>query len=383
MFGPYYSCPSDPANSTPQIFPACDIYYNNNKTHDRQIAGFGEASYSLTDQFKLTLGARYAKLGFDLNHYADGYENYGPGTASGSHSEHAFTPKARPVLPGGRPTTCSTPPTPRASGPAASIRLWYPRAAPGPRRRRLSQRAAPLTYGPDNTQSYRDRLEEQLRQRVQDRDQRLLHQVEQHPAEHLHRRAIAALQFTDNLGTAVAKGFDMQTDVDARRRLHGRSRRATPTPASPRTSQAACALSTARRSPATRRSTTLRARVRRGPSRSVRSTSSSSSGHDAFVRLDWEYTSRNPWLAPVQDPATSRSTIRLFVHAARHEFHLAPRRHEVRRLADRGASATTCSTHITTTNYALAQLDDNNPCGPPTPQQNDFTFRPRTVGITD
>ena len=24
---------------------------------------------------------------------------------------------------------------------------------------------------------------------------------------------------------------------------------------------------------------------------------------DAFVRADWEYESRNPWLAAVQDPA--------------------------------------------------------------------------------
>jgi hypothetical protein len=33
-------------------------------------------------------------------------------------------------------------------------------------------------------------------------------------------------------------------------------------------------------------------------------------------------------------------------------------------------------------NYALAQADPFNPAGPPTPQQNAFTFRPRTVGIT-
>src|SRR5208282_4653373 len=28
--------------------------------------------------------------------------------------------------------------------------------------------------------------------------------------------------------------------------------------------------------------------------------------HEAFVRLDWEYSSRNPWLAPVQDPNSSQ-----------------------------------------------------------------------------
>ena len=28
--------------------------------------------------------------------------------------------------------------------------------------------------------------------------------------------------------------------------------------------------------------------------------------HDAFVRVDWEYQSRNPWLAALQDPNTSQ-----------------------------------------------------------------------------
>jgi hypothetical protein len=33
-------------------------------------------------------------------------------------------------------------------------------------------------------------------------------------------------------------------------------------------------------------------------------------------------------------------------------------------------------------NYAQTQADGFNPAGPPTPQQNNFTFRPRTFGIT-
>ncbi len=33
-------------------------------------------------------------------------------------------------------------------------------------------------------------------------------------------------------------------------------------------------------------------------------------------------------------------------------------------------------------NYAQAQADSFNPAGPPTPQQNNYTFRPRTFGIT-
>jgi len=32
--------------------------------------------------------------------------------------------------------------------------------------------------------------------------------------------------------------------------------------------------------------------------------------------------------------------------------------------------------------YALGQNDSFNPAGPIRPQQNDYTFRPRTFGIT-
>ena len=72
---PFYSCPT---NAAYPAIPACDIYYNNNTTFDRQIAGYGEVSYSFTDWMKLTVGERVAHTEFSLNHYADGFENYGP-----------------------------------------------------------------------------------------------------------------------------------------------------------------------------------------------------------------------------------------------------------------------------------------------------------------
>ncbi len=70
FYGPYFNCPSDPANSTPQVpsFPNCDIYYNYNRSHDRQLAGFGEATYRITDQLSVTGGVRYASLSGDLSH---------------------------------------------------------------------------------------------------------------------------------------------------------------------------------------------------------------------------------------------------------------------------------------------------------------------------
>ena len=50
-------------------------------------------TYKLTDQWSLTAGGRYAKMGFSLNHYANGYENYGPELRRRLAAENAFTPK--------------------------------------------------------------------------------------------------------------------------------------------------------------------------------------------------------------------------------------------------------------------------------------------------
>jgi hypothetical protein len=34
------------------------------------------------------------------------------------------------------------------------------------------------------------------------------------------------------------------------------------------------------------------------------------------------------------------------------------------------------------TNYQLSAADYFNPAGPPSVEENDYTFRPRTIGIT-
>ena len=56
--------------------------------------------------------------------------------------------------------------------------------------------------------------------------------------------------------------------------------------------------------------------------------------HDAFVRVDWEYTARNPWLAPVQDPSNNAQYDYGYSYTLpATSFTSVARRHEVRRLA--------------------------------------------------
>lgn len=60
---------------------------------DKQIAGFADVTYKLSDRLSVSVGARYAKTEFEFSTQADGPWNGGPSTSSGKQSEKPFTPK--------------------------------------------------------------------------------------------------------------------------------------------------------------------------------------------------------------------------------------------------------------------------------------------------
>src|SRR5262249_55369948 len=116
------------------------------------------------------------------------------------------------------------------------------------------------------------------------------------------------LQFTDNLGTAVAKGFDVQGDMVlwggftadlAFGYTSARYTESTPPP-KPLLVSAGDAISG---------EAALDGRPRVNPPWTVALGAQYDFplvGHEAFVRADWEFTSRNPWLASTQDPASTQ-----------------------------------------------------------------------------
>ncbi len=71
--------------------PRGDAYLNQLTGHDRQLAGFGEVVWGLTDKLKLTTGIRYSKTDFDFNAYNDGPQNGGPGGGQGEQHEKPLT----------------------------------------------------------------------------------------------------------------------------------------------------------------------------------------------------------------------------------------------------------------------------------------------------
>jgi iron complex outermembrane recepter protein len=385
--GPFiapYSCPTN-ANYT--AIPACDIYYNNNTTFDHQIAGYGELSYALTDKWRLTLGERVARTSFSLNHYADGLENFGPSAKTASEHETSSTPKAslawqandanmlyatyaKGFRPGGGnaplPGYCST------GGAASPLALaGYPDGAP-------------LTYKSDSTQSYELGSKNSFGHAL--RIATSVYYIRWNGIQqNVYVAGTCGLQFTDNLGTAVAKGFDFQAEL-ALGGLHldlavGYTSARFTQNSSPGGNP------NARRLVSAGDAISGEAAIDYAPGTSPPWTVAVGPEYrfqlgrrDAFVRVDFEYQSRNPWLAAVQDPQSSQFIPASYTLSATHFT-------SVRAGVTLGDWLLTpfidnvFNSH-TVTNYALGQLDPYNPAGSPPQQQNVYTFRPRTAGIT-
>lgn len=378
-------------NGVYTAIPNCDIYYNSNTTYDRQIALYGELSYALTDRLRLTLGERVSHTTFEIRNYADGLENFGP------------TPVNGVQIPGvGRSaSTSSNPNTPKASlaFQADPNDLYYVSYAKGYRvgggnpslpsycNNDLTAQGfpngAPLTYSPDSTQNYEVGSKNAFGNAL-----RIATSVYYIKWNNIQQSVYVAgacgLQFTDNLGTAVAKGFDLQAElalgslfVDLAVGYTDARYTANSTPPAPGAlplalnGDAISGQGAIDYAPGTNPPWN----VSIGPEYRFRIAQ-----HAAFVRLDYTYESRNPWLAAVQDPgssqfipgvytlpATSFLSLRAGINIG--DWQISPFIDNV------------LNSHTVTT-YALGQIDPYNPAGSPSQQQNAYTFRPLTVGVT-
>jgi iron complex outermembrane recepter protein len=382
---PAYSCPT---NASYTAIPACDIYYNNNTTYDRQIAIYGELSYAFTDWFRLTVGERFSHTEFSLTHFADGLENFGPypGEVRASQKENPNTPKvvaAFQVDPknlfyasyakGFRVGGGNAPLPPYCDADLAAA--GYPNGAPA-------------TYKSDSTQNYeigsKNTIGESLRIATS-----VYYIKWNNIQQNLYVAGACGLQFTDNLGQAVAWGGDLQAELAlgqvridfATGYTSARFTKNSPADCVPYATpggtpsgipckasngdaisgQAAIDYAPGANPPFT---------VALGAEYSFRLAE-----HDAFARADWTYQSRNPWLSYLQDPrnaatynpftytlpSTSFTTARAGMYFGEWQISLF--------VDNLFGSARV-------TNYALGQ-----PAGVSAVQENDYTYRPRTFGI--
>ncbi len=382
-----YTC--NDGNPQGYQLPNCATYLNDMTATDRQVAVFGEGAYALTDRLKLTVGGRYAHQSFNLNHVGDGYLNFGRETASASQSENAFTPKlglsfqADPAnlyyftyAKGFRPGGGNSPLPNFCDGDGGLNQAGYPDGAP-------------KAYNSDTTQSYEIGSKKSPSSRL--RIASSVYYIKwQNIQQSVYVPYNCGLQFTDNLGSAVAKGFDLQVEsvlgggfsLDAA--LGYTSARYTESTRAPKPllASAGDAISgegavngSPASSPPWTASLGLQYNFRAGQG-------------DAFVRMDWQYASQNHWLTSLQDPNSVQYNPYVTPVSSTHFASL-------RGGINFGNSSLALFIDNlfdsrTITNYQLGQSDYNIPVDSnnnylwtqPTPQRNSWTFRPRTIGLT-
>jgi hypothetical protein len=109
--------------------------------------------------------------------------------------------------------------------------------------------------------------------------------------------------------------------------------------------------------------------------------------HEAFVRVDWTYQSSNPWLAAIQDPRTSQ-----YVTGQQPAVYSLPSTTFTTLRAGTTLGDWQVSLFMdnvfdshTIINYQMSQFDSylyQLAGRAPTVEQNQYTYRPRTIGLT-
>ncbi|MFI4885425.1 MAG: TonB-dependent receptor [Steroidobacterales bacterium] len=349
-----------------------DSYFLQTHAKDTQLAWYGQATYDFTPQWKLTLGARESRIRYTFDTLTGGPQLFlTPQTGSGGKTETAFTPKvsvsyqfnsdnlyyatyAKGFRPGG------------ANNPV-------PYAACGPDFNNFGITGAPQTFSSDSVNSYEIGAKNNFHDRV--RIATSLYYIRWNNIQQAVVPPVCQISFIANLGTAVAKGVDLQVDfalsghftaeitagyTDAR---YTRDSRLSPIEATPIVSNGdAITGESGQPGPPVTASIGLQYDF-------------PLFGHDSFVRFDDEYQGRPKWLSPQEDPNSQQYDA---ANYALSSTNLMSMRGGMRFGAWRLETfVDNLSNSHTVTNYTWS-IDP----GVGTRLQNQWTFRPRTFGLT-
>ena len=193
-----------------------DSYFLRTSSKDTQLAVFGEGTYSLTEQLKLTLGARYSHMKYSFDTLTGGPQLYAPTRAgSNSNTENAFTPKASlqyqhdpnnmyyaTYAKGFRPGGANNP-IPNAACPTDFNNFGLP---PNP----TTGAGEPPTFNSDTVKSYEVGAKNNFENRV--RLATSLYYIQWNNIQQLIVPPVCQISFIANTGNATVKGADLQAD---------------------------------------------------------------------------------------------------------------------------------------------------------------------------
>jgi iron complex outermembrane receptor protein len=205
-----FGSPTNPNGSS--YLPRGDSYFNQLSSLERQIAGFGEAVWSLTDQLKLTTGLRYSKVDFSFNSLANGPYNGGEGVASGSESQKPLTKRLSLSFQADPNdlyyATFST--GFRGGGSNAAV----PQAVCATDLKNFGLSNTPASYDSDTVKNYEIGSKNNLFGNRVSIDASVYY-IQWNGIQQQVTLPICGVNYIANLGAAVSKGGDLQVDVAA------------------------------------------------------------------------------------------------------------------------------------------------------------------------
>jgi len=355
-----------------------DSYFLQTKAEDQQIAWFGEGTYSFTDQYKLTVGARYSHLKFTNDTLTGGPQLFlPPQTVNESKSENSFTPKvsfsyqfdprnlyyasyAKGFRPGG-----ANNPVPQAAC-AADFASFG-----------ISQ--APATFSSDTVNSFEVGAKNNIDNRFKLASS--IYYIRWNNIQQTVVPPICQISFISNLGQAVAKGVDIQAEVALTDAFTLELATGYTEARYTRDSK----LSAAETNPVVSAGDAITGESGGGQSGQPNAPFTASVGleykftllnHDSFVRFDDEYESRPKWRAPSQD-ANSLQYDSAYYILSPTNFASARSGITFGKMQISAFCDNLFDTH-TVTNYewSIDPGDGNSRL------ERQFTFRPRTFGLT-
>ena len=355
-----------------------DSYFLQTHAKDQQIAWFGEGTYAFTDELKLTLGARYSKTKYSFDTLTGGPQLFlAPQTGSGDKSEGSFTPKvslayqmdpknlfyatyAKGFRPGG------------ANNPV-------PAAACGTDFTNLHITAAPQTFDSDTVNSFEVGAKNNFSNRLKISSS--IYYIKWNNIQQTVIPPICQISFIANLGQAVAKGGDVQiewavtnsltTDITAgyTSARYTKDSRLTPFETTPVVSSGD-AITGQSGQPGAPLTASIGLEYR-----------FSLADRESFIRLDDEYQGRAKWLSPSQDPNTQQyDSANYIVSATNFASFRAGMAFGKLQFAAFVDNLTDSHT-ITNYNWTIDPGTTFSQNGT-SRLQRDFTFRPRTFGIS-
>jgi iron complex outermembrane receptor protein len=392
VFGAPYSTIFTYTDNNGNVVPAVmdprfpnDSYFLHTHARDKQYAVFGDATYAIIDQLKVTLGARFSRTEFSFDSETGGPQLFAPNqTSNPGNKENSFTPKvnvawqmdpnnllyatyAKGFRPGG-----GNNPLPLAACAADFASFGIAKS--------------PDSYKSDSVNSFEIGAKNNLNNRL--RIATSLYYIRWNNIQQTVIPPICQISFITNLGKAVAKGADIQAELAVTDALSAEltagytdarftKDSAFATAANPPAGQAAPL-------PIVRSGDAIV-----GESEQPNAPFTLSLGaeykfalfeHESFVRMDFEYQGRNHWLPPRQDPGTAQFNQANYTLSAT-KFASARGGMTFGGWSIEPFVDNLFNTH-TVTNYDFTINPNKGTYSGLTPLERQYTFRPRTYGVT-